>query len=454
MKLSVLLTPKPTPMIKDLLECMYESIENAVEDYEILFSTADLSEKSIRWFSKWKNARPIYVENRSRAHFWNVGFKQVSQDSDLILFLDLDSILFQNSVRKMIELLEVDSKLGAVGSYMNSGFYGVQQSSLNATDLEDLANAVTIFEDERVNLKTFAMFLEGNCMLIRREILSKIQSRYGFLIDDRFSKNFYDDIDLSVKILLEGFFIEVAPTYVWRLDIENSITDADKWNAEENFQSIWGFSPRYSFLLRMEILQLIPDLTRDGIEILEVGCAAGGTLYVLRSENPSAKLYGIEINSGATRIASMFAEVENIDVEKIAPDHWQEKFDYIICGDVIEHLVDPWTAIRNMRKMLKPGGHLLASIPNVANIVVIERLLNGHWDYKDAGILDRTHLRFFTMESIVKMVQSADFQNLEIIYKRLGIPNHLLRLAEEFSERFNIALKHFTTFQYIIDATK
>ncbi|MBR1421201.1 MAG: glycosyltransferase [Selenomonadaceae bacterium] len=207
MKLSVLLTLKPTPMIKDLLECMYESIENAVEDYEILFSTADISEKSIQRLSNLKNARPIDVgNNRSRSHFWNVGFKQVSQDSDLILFLDLDSILFQNSVRKMIELLEVDSKLSAVGSYMNSGFYGVQQSSLNATDLEDLANAVTIFEDERVNLKTFAMFLEGNCMLIRREILSKIQSRYGFLIDDRFSKNFYDDIDLSVKNFARRIF--------------------------------------------------------------------------------------------------------------------------------------------------------------------------------------------------------------------------------------------------------
>ncbi|MBR1421202.1 MAG: class I SAM-dependent methyltransferase [Selenomonadaceae bacterium] len=254
--------------------------------------------------------------------------------------------------------------------------------------------------------------------------------------------------------MLEGFFIEVAPTYIWRLDIENSITDADKWNAEENFQSIWGFSPRYSFLLRMEILQLIPDLTRDGIEILEVGCAAGGTLYVLRSENPSAKLYGIEINSGATRIASMFAEVENVDVEKVTPDHWREKFDYIICGDVIEHLVDPWTAIRNMRKMLKPGGHLLASIPNVANIDVVENLLRGFWDYMDAGILDRTHLRFFTMDSIIKIIQSSNFQHLEIIYKRLNFQNHLLPLAEELSARFNVKLEHFMTYQYLVDATK
>ena len=456
MKLSVLLTLKPTPMIKDLLELMYESIENAVEDYEILFSTADLSEKSIRWISKWKNARPIDVgNNTSRAHFWNVGFNQVSPDSDWIFLFDLDSILFKNSVRKMIELIESDFRIGAVSANLNHGIYGFQNFNLNISDEMELPDAVEKFELEHRNEKFISTFLEGSCLIARRDLLEKIKSQYGFIVDERFSTNLYDDMDLSMRILCEDLKMEVAPTYAYQIETTRSEDFEEQQTfARKLFESIWGFSASYSLLSRIDILQMIPDLRRTGIQILEVGCAAGGTLYMIRNENPLAKLYGIEINPHSAKIASTFAEVENIDVEKFAPDHWHDKFDYIICGDVIEHLVNPWNALKNMRSMLKSDGHLLASIPNVANIGVVENLLRGFWDYQDQGILDRTHLRFFTRDSIIRTFLSEKFTIRNIISKQLGHQNYLLPLAKEFGERFNVELDHFMTFQYLVDATK
>ena len=95
---------------------------------------------------------------------------------------------------------------------------------------------------------------------------------------------------------------------------------------------------------------MIKDIGRENLEILEIGCAAGGSLIEIKNRNPSAKLHGIEINPHSARISACFAQVENIDVEKFAPEHWHEKFDYIICADVIEHLVNPWNALKNIQK--------------------------------------------------------------------------------------------------------
>ena len=97
-----------------------------------------------------------------------------------------------------------------------------------------------------------------------------------------------------------------------------------------------------------------------------------------------------------------------MNVENLDPAEIPERFDYIIMGDVIEHLLDPWTAVRNMRELLVPGGSIIASIPNVAHITNLYNMLSGSWTYEDMGLLDRTHLRFFTKSEIVKMFEEAD----------------------------------------------
>ena len=457
MKLSVLLTLKPTPMIKDLLECMYESIENAVEDYEILFSTADLSEKSIHWMSNWKNARPIDVgNNSSRAHFWNVGFSQIAPDSDLILMFDLDAIMVGTVISKLIYLLESDSKIAAVNPTMNVDNYEYSQHlNLNITSFENLQTEIERFELEHSEEELLTTFLEGNCILIRCSVLGKIYSKYGFIVDERFDLSICDDIDLSVRILLEGFKIKVAATYIHRIIERDKQSFQKSLNLEmAKFKNIWGFVPTYSLLSRNDVLWIVDDLERKGIQILEVGCAAGGSLYMIHDKNPSAELHGIEINSGAAKVASGFAEVENIDVEKIAPEHWKNKFDYILCFDVIEHLIDPWAALENMHAMLKPNGHLIASIPNVAYIGVVQNLMAGYWNYTDAGILDRTHLRFFTANTITSYFNDAGFNIRKMISKQADIPEVQRILIDHFVKIFKIDRKHFETFQYLIDAIK
>jgi SAM-dependent methyltransferase len=82
-------------------------------------------------------------------------------------------------------------------------------------------------------------------------------------------------------------------------------------------------------------------------------------------------------------------------------------FDAILFADVLEHLVNPWAALRNVQRFLKPDGLTVISIPNIANFGVRANLLKGEFDYQDFGIYDRTHLRFFTRKSADALVQSA-----------------------------------------------
>lgn len=105
-------------------------------------------------------------------------------------------------------------------------------------------------------------------------------------------------------------------------------------------------------------------------------------------------LYGIELNENSASIASLVADVIPYNVENGDLPYPQKSFDYIIFGDVLEHLYDPWKTLENMHRLLKPGGKILASIPNIMHYSVINELLDGKWKYADAGILDRTHVRF------------------------------------------------------------
>ena len=152
--------------------------------------------------------------------------------------------------------------------------------------------------------------------------------------------------------------------------------------------------------------------------VLDVGCSYGylGKWLV---ENKKATVYGIEIDRIAVnkaRSEGFYRDIFQIDLdycEKI-PGEFERfnkldiQFDYIICADVLEHLKDPTTTLTILLEKLKDGGKLLISIPNIANIDVILNLINGKFNYSPVGILDSTHLRFFTKSSFIEWIQSIN----------------------------------------------
>ena len=142
--------------------------------------------------------------------------------------------------------------------------------------------------------------------------------------------------------------------------------------------------------------------------VLDVGCAAGDTARALAARGCTVS--GVEIDEAAAEPGKDLYEdlvIADIDESPLSTHFKAESFDAIIFGDVLEHLRDPAAALRDAMPLLAPDGRILVSIPNVAHAAVRLALLQGSWDYSDKGLLDRTHLTFYTRESACRLLEDA-----------------------------------------------
>lgn len=164
---------------------------------------------------------------------------------------------------------------------------------------------------------------------------------------------------------------------------------------------------------RGEIVELVPDDTQ---RIMDVGCAQGYTGRKLKTLG-KREVIGIELNAEAAREAEQHLDRVYIgDAASIPETGCLEPgtVDCVIFGDVLEHLVDPWNCLRGYWRLVRPGGYIIVSLPNIRHYGVVRNLLMGWWEYTDAGILDRTHLRFFTLRSMVRLIEDAGFEILKV----------------------------------------
>lgn len=168
----------------------------------------------------------------------------------------------------------------------------------------------------------------------------------------------------------------------------------------------------YATTSRPEVHDVIPA---DALKFLDVGCNDGGFGSWLKNENPLREIYGVEPNESQASIA----EESHIKVVREfypgALAQLPSDFDCVTFNHVLEHMVDPWDALEKTKSSLKEGGIIVAILPNVRFIsVILSLVIRGNWKYVESGILDKTHLRFFTKSSIVELFESCKFEIIEI----------------------------------------
>jgi 2-polyprenyl-3-methyl-5-hydroxy-6-metoxy-1,4-benzoquinol methylase len=163
-------------------------------------------------------------------------------------------------------------------------------------------------------------------------------------------------------------------------------------------------------------------LVGTGRRVLELGPASGHMSRVLRDQGCS--VVGIEVDPEMASVASEYCErmiVGDLDTLDLDAELGPDRFDVIVAADVLEHLKDPRSSLRRLREFLSPEGFFVISLPNVAHGSVRLALLEGRFPYQRVGLLDETHLRFFTRESIDELLDESELGAAEIYRQQLNL---------------------------------
>lgn len=169
--------------------------------------------------------------------------------------------------------------------------------------------------------------------------------------------------------------------------------------------------PFYFEFDRPEVRDLVP---LSAGRILDVGCGSGRLGAALQARQ-ECDVVGIEMDGrAASNARQVLADVVEADIERGEVVFAEERFDCVVCADVLEHLRDPAAVLRNVRRWLAPDGSLVLSVPNVRNHTVIQSLLAGNWTYESAGLLDEDHVRFFTRRELEKLLFRCGFEIEEL----------------------------------------
>ncbi len=178
----------------------------------------------------------------------------------------------------------------------------------------------------------------------------------------------------------------------------------------------------YYEINRSELLDL--RAWKGGEHVLDIGCGAGGNASYLRAKGVRL-LTGIEVlPEMASRARTVFDEVLEGTVEARLADV-PEPPDVVIAADVLEHTIDPLAVLLELRKVATSATELLVSLPNVRHVSVLCMLvLRGNWSYRDSGIMDRTHLRWFTRRSALELLAAGGWR-VDIVEPKFNTPKQV-----------------------------
>jgi SAM-dependent methyltransferase len=184
----------------------------------------------------------------------------------------------------------------------------------------------------------------------------------------------------------------------------NPITEP-LWKMLDSDIHLQTLDPNYAPVGLLEMVKPAPK------RVLDMGCFCGGSGRWLKQRFPSCEVIGIEMLGKAAAIAEqaydsvIVGAFEQVDFGSTGLK--VGSFDAIIAADVLEHMYNPWKALQRLKPLLAPGGAIYVSLPNVRNLNVLSSLASGQWRYEGAGILDITHIRFFTLAQASEMLSQT-----------------------------------------------
>lgn len=404
--------------------CLSQLRRYLPEGCELIAVDNGSTDGTVAWLMQQRGVRLLRnAANVGLAAAWNQALAKAR--GDFLWLMHNDVVITRDTFAALRDALLRDDRLGMVAPYTyrcSPANQSVSEPGYHTLgELQPFADKIAA-----TNPPLALTVLAPNvCLMLRRRAWESVGN-----FDERYALPSFEAWDYALRLERAGGFVALVNNYVHHEPGSFAVNGLDRGQVvdveqEALFREAYGVNPAYYSLARTDMVQYI-DFARDDCALLELGCGAGGTLMQLRFDHPRFRLHGVELDEHVAALARSFADdvrVVNLEAWDV-PEEWRGAFDCVLAGDVIEHLRDTGRIMRQIHAMLKPGGRLIASIPNVQHISVLRGLLGGHWDYTAAGILDRTHLRFFTADSVIAMIVKA---GLAIDFVR---PN-IIGLAEE-----------------------
>ncbi len=381
--------------------------------YEIICVDNASTDGSAEWLMGQGDIKyQLNEKNLGFAGGCNAGIRLANPDNDIFL-LHNDTILTKNALFCLRMGLYEREDIGAAGAVSNhADGQKISETCGSVSEYLEYGSSHNIpIEDPlscRTSLNDFALLIKRNAF-----------ERTGFL-DELFYPGYFEDKDYSTRLISNNYRLALVKNcFILHFGAIGFSVLKEKndplWSTffDNNYRYYiekWNFRPDYSFGCRHAMIaHMNPDDKWKDICCLDIGCACGATLLEIQNLYPNARLYGIELDPNCAAFTSHFATVATGNIETM-DFPFDTAFDYIFLGDVLEHLVEPGKLLKRLKPHLSKQGVVIASIPNILHFTAIGRILQGSFEYLDSGVLDRTHLRFFTKYDSIKLLMDSGYE--------------------------------------------
>lgn len=398
----------------DYTKLCIESVRRHTQEssYELIVVDNHSSDGTIDWLKMQPDIRAIYnLKNEGFPKGCNQGIA-IAQGTEILL-LNNDTIVTEHWLEDLREALYSDPKIGAVGPVSNN-VSNCQSIPVEYRNLVGIAGfSAKNREKNRYKIEEKQRLI-GFCFLIKSDVAKKVG-----VLEESFSPGNCEDDDYSLRILEAGYRLFLCKgVFIHHFGGASFQRD----NAFENllkrnhkvFKKKWGFAVN-------DITDYHPQLCdvngcfKENPDILCLGTAGGATVLAWKARFPKGCFYAVEPDNKLAKFAGYFSKVFQGDIMDFIAGISGKQFDLIVMDSYLQKLYDPWTALRNIKQLLKKEGTLVISLPNVLGCAVLERLFSGRWAYSDEnGVMSKKNIRFFTVEESRQMLLEAGYEIIQI----------------------------------------